>query len=74
MAFKIRWHNAHHTRAFTRQKQRMEAPENQDIISMPDKWEYPWYAAWDQSFQCISMAAVDPVYAKNQLLLLMREW
>ncbi len=48
--------------------------KNQDIISMPDKWEYPWYAAWDQSFQCIAMAVVDPVYAKNQLLLLMREW
>lgn len=48
--------------------------KNQDIISMPDKWEYPWYAAWDQSFQCISMAVVDPLYAKNQLLLLMREW
>ncbi|GAB3015734.1 glucosidase [Niabella terrae] len=48
--------------------------KNQDIISMPDKWEYPWYAAWDQSFQCISMAVVDPSFAKNQLLLLMREW
>lgn len=48
--------------------------KNQDIISMPDKWEYPWYAAWDQSFQCISMAVIDPVFAKNQLLLLMREW
>ena len=48
--------------------------KNQDIISMPDKWEYPWYAAWDQSFQCIPMAVVDPVFAKNQLLLLMREW
>lgn len=48
--------------------------KNQDIICMPDKWEYPWYAAWDQSFQCISMAVVDPVFAKNQLLLLMREW
>lgn len=48
--------------------------KNQDVISMPDKWEYPWYAAWDQSFQCISMAVVDPVFAKNQLLLLMREW
>jgi len=48
--------------------------KNQDIISMPDKWEYPWYAAWDQSFQCIAMATIDPVFAKNQLLLLMREW
>lgn len=48
--------------------------KNQDVILMPDKWEYPWYAAWDQAFQCISMAAIDPVFAKNQLLLLMREW
>ena len=48
--------------------------KNQDIISMPDKWEYPWYAAWDQGFQCISMAVVDPTFAKHQLLLIMREW
>lgn len=48
--------------------------KNQDIILMPDKWEYPWYAAWDLAFHCISMAVVDPVFAKHQLLLLMREW
>ncbi|HEU4610329.1 MAG TPA: glucosidase [Chitinophagaceae bacterium] len=48
--------------------------KNQDIISMPDKWEYPWYAAWDLAFQTIPMAVVDPVFAKNQLLLVMREW
>jgi hypothetical protein len=48
--------------------------KNEDIISMPDKWEYPWYAAWDLAFQCISMAVVDPVFAKHQLLLIMREW
>lgn len=48
--------------------------KNQDIILMPDKWEYPWYAAWDLAFQCISMAVADPVYAKHQLLLVMREW
>ncbi len=48
--------------------------KNQDVISMPDKWEYPWYAAWDLAFHAISMAMVDPVFAKNQLLLLMREW
>jgi hypothetical protein len=48
--------------------------KNQDIIMMPDKWEYPWYAAWDLAFQCISMAVVDPNYAKHQLLLMMREW
>jgi hypothetical protein len=48
--------------------------KNQDIISMPDKWEYPWYAAWDLAFQCISIAGVDPAFAKQQLLLIMREW
>ncbi|MDP4148175.1 MAG: glucosidase [Bacteroidota bacterium] len=48
--------------------------KNQDIIAMPDKWEYPWYAAWDLAFQSIAMALVDPVFAKHQLLLIMREW
>ena len=48
--------------------------KNQDIICMPDKWEYPWYAAWDLAFQCISMAVADPTFAKHQLVLLMREW
>ncbi len=48
--------------------------KNQDIILMPDKWEYPWYAAWDLGFHCIAMAMVDPVFAKHQLLLIMREW
>ncbi len=47
---------------------------NRDIISMPDKWEYPWYAAWDLAFQMIPMAMVDPAFAKQQLLLLLREW
>ncbi|HEY4875993.1 MAG TPA: glucosidase [Puia sp.] len=48
--------------------------KNQDIITMPDKWEYPWYAAWDLAFQSIAMTLVDPVFAKHQLLLIMREW
>ncbi|MFT3980337.1 MAG: glucosidase [Ferruginibacter sp.] len=48
--------------------------KNQDIISMPDKWEYPWYAAWDLAFHTISLALVDATYAKHQLILLMREW
>ncbi len=48
--------------------------KNQDIISMPDKWEYPWYAAWDLAFQAISMAVVDANFAKHQLSLIMREW
>ncbi|MBS1497078.1 MAG: glucosidase [Bacteroidetes bacterium] len=48
--------------------------KNQDIISMPDKWEYPWYATWDAAFHAIAMAHIDPVFAKNQLIVLMREW
>lgn len=48
--------------------------KNQDIILMPDKWEYPWYAAWDLGFHCIAMAMIDPVFAKHQLLLICREW
>ncbi len=48
--------------------------KNQDVISMPDKWEYPWYAAWDAAFHAISMSLIDPVFAKNQLIMLMREW
>ncbi|WP_243647774.1 MGH1-like glycoside hydrolase domain-containing protein [Flaviaesturariibacter flavus] len=48
--------------------------KNKDIIAMPDKWEYPWYAAWDLAFQCIAFAAVDAAFAKQQLLLIMREW
>lgn len=48
--------------------------KNQDIILMPDKWEYPWYASWDLAFHCIPMAIIDPVFAKNQLIILMREW
>ncbi|MBC7936400.1 MAG: glucosidase, partial [Rhizobacter sp.] len=45
-----------------------------DVLSMPDKWEYPWFASWDLCFHCIPMAMVDPVFAKNQLILLCREW
>ena len=47
---------------------------NADIISMPDKWEYPWYAAWDLAFHCIPLALIDPEFAKEQLVLLTREW
>ena len=47
---------------------------NEDIISMPDKWEYPWYAAWDLAFHCIPLAMVDPEFAKQQLVLLTKEW
>ncbi len=45
-----------------------------DIMSMPDKWEYPWYAAWDLAFHCVALAHVDPAFAKYQLILLCREW
>jgi len=47
---------------------------NADVISMPDKWEYPWYAAWDLAFHCVPLAVVDPQFAKDQLVLLLREW
>ena len=47
---------------------------NADVLSMPDKWEYPWYAAWDLAFHCIPLALVDPDFAKEQLVLLLREW
>ncbi len=47
---------------------------NADIISMPDKWEYPWYAAWDLAFHCVTFALIDPDFAKEQLILLAREW
>lgn len=47
---------------------------NEDIISMPDKWEYPWYAAWDLAFHCVPLAQIDPDFAKEQLILMLREW
>jgi hypothetical protein len=47
---------------------------NEDVLSMPDNWEYPWYAAWDLAFHCITIALIDPDFAKEQLILLLREW
>lgn len=47
---------------------------NLDVLSMPDKWEYPWFAAWDLTFHCLPIALIDPEWAKRQLLLLLREW
>ncbi len=47
---------------------------NADVISMPDKWEYPWYAAWDLAFHCIPLAMIDSQFAKEQLILMLREW
>jgi Glycosyl hydrolase family 63 C-terminal domain len=51
-----------------------EHVHSRDIISMPDKWEYPWFAAWDLAFHMIPMTSVDPDFAKQQLMLLLREW
>ena len=45
-----------------------------DVISMPDKWEFPWFASWDLGFHCVSLAYVDPHFAKEQILLMLREW
>ena len=47
---------------------------NEDVLSMPDKWEYPWFAAWDTAFHMIPIATIDPTFAKDQLLLFLREW
>jgi Glycosyl hydrolase family 63 C-terminal domain len=47
---------------------------NADVLSMPDKWEYPWYASWDLAFHCMVMALIDSGFAKRQLVLLLREW
>jgi hypothetical protein len=47
---------------------------NHDILSMPDAWEYPWFAAWDSAFHCTTFALIDPVFAKHQLLLFTKEW
>jgi hypothetical protein len=47
---------------------------NADVISMPDKWEFPWYASWDLGFHCITLAHVDPQFAKEQIILMLREW
>lgn len=47
---------------------------NADVLLMPNKWEYPWYAAWDLAFHCVAVAPIDPDFAKDQLVLLLREW
>jgi hypothetical protein len=47
---------------------------NRDVISMPDKWEFPWYASWDLGFHCVTLAHVDPQFAKEQIILMLREW
>jgi hypothetical protein len=47
---------------------------NADVLSLPDKWEFPWFAAWDLAFHCLPLAQIDPEFAKHQLVLLTREW
>ncbi len=47
---------------------------NHEVILMPDPWEYPWFAAWDLAFHCVTLAHIDPQFAKDQLILLLREW
>jgi hypothetical protein len=47
---------------------------NRDIVSMPDNWEFPWYASWDLAFHMVAFAEIDPAFAKDQLILLLREW
>jgi hypothetical protein len=47
---------------------------NADVILMPDKWEYPWYATWDLAFHCVALAPIDADFAKSQLTLFLREW
>ncbi|WP_017306909.1 MGH1-like glycoside hydrolase domain-containing protein [Spirulina subsalsa] len=60
-------------REFIRNRQWIHL-ESEEIISMPDKWEYPWFAAWDLAFHCIPLALIDPDFAKQQLDLMTREW
>ena len=60
-----RWHGRNHSWTHL---------YNADVISMPDKWEYPWYAAWDLAFHCIALSLVDSEFAKEQLILMLREW
>ena len=47
---------------------------NHEVLLMPDPWEYPWFAAWDLAFHCVTLAHIDPAFAKDQLVLLLREW
>ncbi|GAC1301808.1 MAG: glucosidase [Mucilaginibacter sp.] len=58
----------------TARNSKWEHLNTQDIISMPDKWEYPWFASWDLAFHCLPLATLDMAFAKNQLMLLIRDW
>jgi hypothetical protein len=57
-----------------RTEQRLDPCLFRDVISMPDKWEYPWFAAWDLAFHMIPFARIDAEFAKQQLTLMLREW
>ena len=72
----LREHHVHPLRAPTRRGTRNESwfhMVNHDVVSMPDKWEYPWYAAWDLAFHCVPLAMVDPDFAKSQIDLMLVE-
>ena len=72
----LRERNVHPLRAPTRRGTRNESwfhMFNHDVVSMPDKWEYPWYAAWDLAFHCIPLAMVDPDFAKSQIDLMLSQ-
>ncbi len=62
------------TERSTGRNSKWEHLNTRDIISMPDKWEYPWFAAWDLAFHCLPLATLDMAFAKNQLTLLIRDW
>jgi len=68
-------HHAHPLRSPTRDLRNMQWFHmlNGDIISMPDKWEYPWYAAWDLAFHCVALSMVDPVFTRNQIELMLSD-
>ncbi len=72
----LRERHSHPLRSPTRRGTRNESwfhMVNHDVISMPDKWEYPWYAAWDLAFHCVALAMVDPDFAKNQLRIMLSQ-
>lgn len=74
------WLREHHLNPWSQRRERWNVRNNEwfhmhndDIISMPDKWEYPWYAAWDLAFHVIPITIIDPAFAKNQLMLMLKE-
>ena len=75
-----RWLNGDHKEMpppksrFNGRNKEWKTLRNHDILAMPDKWEYPWFAAWDTAFHCVGLALVDSSFAKDQLLLFTKEW